>query len=352
MKKLIAGLSLVVMAALEGQNGAGYCNPCCDPCGYGTFSAGADWLFWKTEQSQMVFAFSDYEVETTSAGGTNVSDTTENLSPHFKYNSGYRIFVDHIGCDCRWRASISYTHLPSSARRDFTGFENSGLTTLTRQFALLNPLNFTQFQLSNLELGVILFQQLSTRWRSTFNYLDFDLARVFNPCNCLEIVPNLGVRALWVRQSFALDAPAALPINSLTAASLSSRMSGKINSAGLEGGLNIAWRFYNNFSLESHIGAALLYGHLHTKGKSVESITFASTFVETDTLTNQESFHRGLAMFDLFIGVAYDNCLCGWPYEIHFGWEEHLLLNSNLFSTNSLGSTNLQGFTLGGSIAF
>ncbi len=339
MKKLLAALSLIVMTALEAQNGnscsfLGYNWCCCEP-----FYVGADWLYWKTDQSQMEYAFSDaHTTSLPTPGGTATTDGTRNLAPDFSYESGYRLFIDHMSCHSRWRMSLAYTHAPSCAQSSFTGF-TQGFTT--SQFATLNPTNFTLFQILSEELGTTEFQLLSARWRSSFNYLDFDLARIFTPCDSLEIVPNFGIRALWMRQSFDVN-------GSNGPTTFLARMSGKIDSVGFEGGLNVNWHFYENFSLETHLGAALLYGRFHTKGSQALN-TAKLAFLTT---TNKEVFNRCLPMIDLFVGLAYDDCACGWPYEIHFGWEDHLLLNTNLFSTKSLGSTNLQGLTLGGSVAF
>ena len=61
---------------------------------------------------------------------------------------------------------------------------------------------------------------------------------------------------------------------------------------------------------------------------------------------------KGIPMFDAFVGLQYANTWNNFGFNIHAGWEEHIIFDTSDFSLSSSGTTTLQGLTLGASVAF
>lgn len=329
MKKLLCSLVLLLSFSSTYSWAADeYCHDYFKNCELGTFSAGADYLYWKTEGTNLSYGTAINYID-------NVPTfTTEYLRPNFQYDSGFRVFGDYQTKDDLWKLCLSFTHMPSSAKNYYFAGEE-----IFSQFANVNDRNFSLLlDVEDVDLNI-----LGANYHSKVNYLDFDISSSYDFCNHLEMVPYLGLRALWMKQNMGIEGAV-----QEDAFIFNSRYNSKLSGYGIKGGLKGVWRFYEGFSLVGHLGGSILYARIHTSGKLLTSnsgvVDFADSFSETS--------HRGIPMFDSFIGLNYDACVYGYETTFLLGWEQHIIYQAGDFSQSRHGNTTLQGLTVGGSVSF
>lgn len=297
---------------------------CCE-----NFTVGADYLYWKTEQTGLIVA---NETTVTNSGNTF---TSKPIRPSFKYDSGYRIFADYTTSDSLWKYCLTFTHAPSTAKSSFSSDEFT-------EFATVFPVNIPLLTI----LSGTSLNGLDTKWKSCLNYLDFDVSRKFNVCQNLEIAPHMGVRVMWMHQRLNIDMTFVPDIGPLV--SFNSVLRSNFTAVGLEGGLKGTWKMCDDLSFIGHIGGSLLYSNFHTCG-DLANVTVGAT---PYTNSYKNSSHRAVPTFDSFIGLQYTPCLWGYSANVHVGWEQHVLFQTNDFSLSDTGSTTLQGLTVGAGFNF
>lgn len=334
--KLLLALLLTANIAHANIND---CELCPTPsCERGTFSLGGDWLYWKTEESKLELGAA---IEQTVAA-TNTTRASVILKPKFQYDSGYRIFADYTTCNKLWKFSASYTHVPSCASADFTSTISSDYVSLLNvnfNFPILNTVSTTQY----------LYSSIGAKWDTSLNYCDFDVSRSFLFCKGLDITPHAGIRVLWANQSLRLrgvadDVLGIPPVD----ISFLGKLHSDLSSVGVEGGLNFLWNIWQNLSLIGNVGGSVLYTSSHTKGTLDISYANGTSL----NLLFKDSDHDGIPMFDAFIGLQYKGCFSKYIWNLHIGWEEHIIFNTNTFTLNGGGNYTVQGLTLGAAIGF
>lgn len=326
---LAACLSLTsAVHADEYQNN--YCGEflnCGEGCG--KFAVGADWLYWETEQTGL-----NYGLDNTVINGNNFPAKV--IKPSFEYDNGYRVYGDYTSACGLWNLGLSYTHVPTTAK-------NSYSSDNFLQFASLLPSNFPLFAST---FGDSL-NSLQSSWKNSLNYVDLDISRTFAVCNNFEIIPHIGFRVLWMKQRMRFQG-AAFPEIGPSQGTFTSQLKSRFTGVGLEGGLKGAWQVCSGLSLVGHVGGSILYSHFRNSGYIFTGVDGSNDF----EVSYKESNHRGVPTFDSFIGLMYVSDVCGYLADIHVGWEQHILFQTNDFNLDGNGSTTLQGLTLGGSVAF
>ena len=310
---------------LQAQVDGGSCYPVYGNCWYQGFEWGAEWLYWKAEQGQMELASSIQQ-------GAN-SQTSSVLRPRFTEENGYRIYVDYEITSC-WVFEASYTHAPSHASvsrailPDFIATEFISLNTIN--LPILSPL--ATATLSNFE----------ATWDLDIDYFDLDFGRPFSMCNRIEINPHIGFRGFWMRQKLYVQGTD--PTSGLI---FNAKLQDQFRGFGLEGGITGTWYLGCGFSVLGNIGGSLLYNHVKQTQSAFRSLLPAPT-----TTRFKDKLHKQLASVETFLGLQYSYCYCGTYLELHFGWENHLIFNTNQFASNEAGNLSLQGITIGGRISF
>lgn len=274
--------------------------------GKGTFFAGGDWLHWKVEPQRMEFA----SVVTVELDSDVLLVRSKALKPKFKAQNGYRLFGGYITQDQLWTLTASYTHVPVGA-------------SVSRNMDL-----GTQF----VSVSGIPFASASARWDAKIHYLDVDISRRFAFCEDFEIQPHIGIRGQWIHQDNKIKADSLI--------SLISCHKTRLDGIGLEGGLFGSWNLPYGISIIGHIGGALTYCKLHNEGR----LALPGIITEIN-----DQGHVSNAWVDSFIGVAYSKNYCDYLFELHIGWEHHLILDANHFIG---GNMAMQGLTLGGFVGF
>lgn len=305
------------------------CFPCDEPRCCGEWTFGAAWLYWKTEETGLI-----YGANVTGAGTEPLDIESRILRPEFEYQSGFRLFTNYLTPDRQWLFSAEFSRVPTHAT---SSFDTTSMVSMN--FATLFNVNFPILS----AISNAMFSNVDATWDTHFNYLDLDVSKSFYCFNCLEILPYIGVRGLWFKQTFDLSgfAPDTLTFES--------SLNGKIYSIGLLGGLNTQWKFWRRLSLIGNVGGSVLYSKYCNNGTlSGFSFTDNEPF---NIRYNDENF-GGIPTFDLFIGLNYEYCCRCFTTDLYLGWEEHIVFNTNQFSLSGEDHLTLQGLTLGGSFTF
>lgn len=314
--------------------GNGYQTTDCCPqeCGSsGSFSVGGDWLYWKTDQTQLIYGA---EVNNLDVGFVRA----KTLSPKFKYHNGWRAFADYTTADKIWKFAVIYTHAPSSAKNNFDS--NS---MLGANFGTIFNMNFPIFSV----IANNPFNNLNSSWSSNTNYLDILAARSFDVCQNILITPYIGFRGIWLDQKFRLSG--SIDTEELDL-SFNSKLSGRCSGLGLMGGIKGGWEIFEGFSLIGNVGGSVLY----TWNRNHGDLSIITDVVDEGlNISYRNNGHsRGIPMFDAFIGFKYANTWNNFGFNFHLGWEEHIIFDTSDFSLASAGNTTMQGLTLGASIGF
>lgn len=301
----------------------------------GEFNIGGDWLYWKLEEEQLEFAHKDVNtVVVTPEGGAERTINIDNIKPKFKFSNGFRIFGDYLTCDTNWRIAAIYTHIASKASNKANSLVDSldeALFVSAQNFA---SLNIVFFNLSN----------ITGRWNLSLDTIDLDLCRRFNPCDCLDLQLHLGLRGQRIDQTMKIKG---LGNNSFNDVSFNSRFHGTIAAGGLEGGVLANWRVGHGFSILGHIGGSIAYARARNNSH-VKTVDLLNSTTAAESLNS----YLILPTLDGFLGVSYTRNFCNKEVSVHAGWEQHIILDANHFSTNCGGNLSMQGLTVGLSTKF
>lgn len=293
------------------------------------FTVGAEWLYWRADQSEMTIA-SDV-----ASFNTNALFESSVIKPDFGYDSGYRLFADYaLSCDWTWGAS--FTHAPSHQGGGAVNDPNSTTDLIAFNVALF-PI-FTTYNDSSVFLS-----NIALEWDLDLYYLDTFLKRHYCPCASVHLEPYFGARGFWMRQTFSTSGT-----NPTAQATLASEFKEKFYGGGLLGGLWGQWDLgCFGLSVLGKFGGSLVFSRVHT-ALAVDA-DLAGTPLDLRADDNSYKSHPSL---ETFIGLQYSRCLCGYGIELHAGWENQLFFQTNNFTVTSDGNLTLQGLTLGGSINF
>ena len=279
----------------------------------GSFSIGADWLYWKVEQQKMAIG-----VHGEAIGHNQVK--LKVLKPNSEYSNGFKAFVSYTTQDQLWSTSLTATHLSSDASLKASNDFSKG------KAFFFDGANF-DFPKEGSDIDM--------RWNASINYLDLDVERRLTFCDDLEITPHIGLRGQWISQK--------VKFTSLTSKINGVRFNNSLNGIGLEGGCWGSWNLPFGVSLIGHFGGALVYSTVRDaiKENHGELEMSAPGYVSN-------------AWIDSFVGIAYSRSFDCFSVNFHAGWEHHLVMNTNYFSilNDGHGDMTMQGLTLGASVEF
>lgn len=299
-----------------------------NPCG--TIYAGMDWLRWKIEQDNMEFG--SIVTEDVVEGETvSVNVKADILRPKFEEHNGYRLYLDYETACKNWKFTAAYTHAPTST--NFTIADNP----LSVSMDFISIFN-TSLPILSL-LAEASFSSIFDRWNANVNYIDLGISNKIVYNDWFTFRPDLGIRGFWSDQKIVLR-------GSSPDISFDADLKEKVEGIGLEASLWTDFALGCGFSISSRIGGALLYAKIRNHG------TLSVTSDGEINISYNDSIQRALTMFDTFLGLRYAMDFSNITVDLHAGWEQHIVFDINQFSVDGGDNMTLQGFTLGGSIAF
>lgn len=303
----------VSLAAMTSIVGAGYISngdacccpcpavrPCVDPCG--NFSFRADVLYWKTSGDGLAYAKeSHFENDCCATNHATVYDV-KNL--HFDWNVGFRIGLGYdLPCDWDgWDVEFVWTHLQARTEesQDLEDGPNDGrYYSLWGRGDLLAPQNMGP----NGTVG-----EVEAKWKVNFNMFDAVVGREFCCSPCLNLRPFLGLRAVWIDQTYSIH---------LTDENFEDfedfRTRSEYEGIGLRFGLGTDWKIGCGLSLYGNASASVVYGQDKRKSRQADfnppTNNIEEEFLERDT----EQTCRAIA--DAEIGLQWKeyfwcDCAC------------------------------------------
>lgn len=281
----------------------------------GSFSIGADWIYWKVEQQKM-------QIGATGVVTDNTHLKLKVLKPDFEYSNGFKVFAGYTTQDQLWNTTLTLTHIPSAASLKLSEEEE------LRNFSVFTGENYSFTEA---------FKDINMRWNATINYLDFDVERRLVFCDDLEIVPHIGIRGQWICQKAKISSD--IP-------SFSAKFNNELRGIGVEGGCWGSWNLPWGVAVVGHFGGSLVYSKVHN------TMSVPSDIAET--ITFDAPSYTSNAWVDSFLGIVYSRSFDCFVVNFHAGWEHHLIMNTNHFSAFSSGDGDMtmQGLTLGASVEF
>ncbi|MES2345596.1 MAG: Lpg1974 family pore-forming outer membrane protein [Chlamydiota bacterium] len=308
----------------------------------------ADFLYWIGNESGLGFVVKN---------GTNAGfvDSGKLVSPHFKYEPGFRLGLGYNLPHDGWDVYADWTWLISRADRHVT--PNSG-GNLFPTIMNLQEIDSISTQISS----------ANAHWKTHLNIIDLELGRQFFVSKWLTLRPHFGLRTAWVNQdykqnyhgSFNVIRPSPIDLN--VPGTLYSEEKCKFWGIGLRGGLNNQWGMGHGFSLFGDLAASLLFGRFHID----EDQNFKPTGLVSFNVFNEKSkFTACRAIVDLGAGLRWGQYFNRdrFYFRLQAGWEQHMFFSQNQFlrvvddfipgiTVSNQGDLSYNGLTISALFAF
>ena len=312
--------------------------------GQNGFEIGADWLYWKANESGLELGYFT-KPSLNSSGAYDAKGYAVRLKE--KWTNGYRVYGSAALPCSEWEIGLSYAYLPShSCLCGPRGAE---------------PQYFYRWYSNDLTrlIGIDNANHVEAKWDLKFSYGDLDFAQQICLNSHFSLKPHIGVRGLWINQTYNIHSrrmPTTTPpppVNSDTTKGYL-HLKDRTEGYGIEGGLWVNWQIVPNLSIIGQFGGAILYSRSNINSYSADdTIPFGKTeadrIVQTIHLTDR--LWQPNPMLDYFIGVQYARDFCNFGFAVRAGWEQHVVFDTNYWFIGS-GNLGLQGLTLGGNVSF
>lgn len=300
----------------------------------------ADFLYWIGNESGLAFALKN-------GSGGSPEGSQKLVSPHFKYEPGFRLGVGYNLPHDGWDLYADWTWLMSKADRDIR--PNSG--------GVLIPTIINLDAIEEISGGLT---SASANWKTHLNIIDLELGRQFFVSKWLTLRPHFGLRNAWVNQTYRQR------YNGLfdsTTGILRNEEKCKFWGIGLRGGLNNQWGMGHGFSLYGDLAVSLLFGRFHIdENQDFEATDGGTSFTALDW---KNKFTACRAVTDLAAGVRWAQYFSRDRFYLRLqaGWEQHLFFSQNQFdhvfggigvplTFSNQGDLSYNGLTLSALFAF
>jgi len=309
MKRVILcfALSCVVLTAEENCYPPQYYQPECD---LGVFLT-VDFLYWYASESDLVWA--------TKIKNDNGVIPTRHLHFDPDWSAGVRFGIGrNFGCD-GWDLFLNWTYLHNTA-------------TDSAKDNIFNPWAYGDW------FAQSVWQNGTSTWQLNFDVMDFELGRKFWLSPCFTLRPFGGLRGTWLHTRYRVRTNSSFPTSFQENASF---IRNNYWGIGLLGGLQPSWAICDSVFLFSGFGGSLVWGRFW--GSTSNTALFQELSLKNH---EKEGFHRMQAMFDLALGVHWEE---DWfcqrlTTSLDVSWEYHYWPNFGL-RNQSQGSFHNQVIT-------
>lgn len=316
------------------------------------FKVYGEFLYWQVSQDHMQYAAElpggiQQIIDQIEEGGENLV-ITENLSiisPSFKYKPGFRVGIGYQAPCSNWEFDLIYLGLNQKVKSSVSDDAN-GIVALTvpasSVFGFINR-DVPEFGFAS---------EATSHWDFKYQSIDFQVGRVCNVCDCVQIRPYVGVKAASIKQKQKIQYFGFTLGDDVV--DVENYKKNDFRGVGPSFGVESAWTFFENFNLTSGIGGALLYGKFDTSINPQIIIDTNSINVE---LKNNKK-NRLRPVVDARIGLDWSSCLwdsfnfvIGVSYEVQYFWNQWQVpssVGSGLITggNGSQGDLMLQGLTV------
>lgn len=319
-------------------------------CAWDVFALGS-FIYWHVSQDYMdVGRSAQFGV----AGSTPAQDARTEY-PDFDYKPGFKVGLGMNSMD-GWYSFIEYTWLHQETHHS-SGPVPSSINTGDRVWIpndWFNTLSSTaQAQAASLH----------THWKMHLDMLDFGLSRPFYEGQLFTVRPNAGLRALWIRQRYEIQAFDAFH---LTAPPAFSTNLSNCWSIGPNLGANAHWLIGKGFTFKGMMGFSLLftrYTHLsHKESDSsfagAAAAPIAGSLAKYSCLRSITELGAG-ASWGTYFGDQRYHLSFSAEYDFALFWAQNMMretvssLQHNLFGyPDPAGDLHIHGLTISGRFDF
>ena len=395
----VAVLSVSALQADPFDNGDTCCTPRIEPCyGYaynpGVFIADCcgwyaniAYLYWKPNQEGISAGTLNNLTESPAGvieSGVGAfdfigTDDAKQVYPKFEWDSGFRIGIGyHLPCDS-WSVGLEYTHYRTDSHTTYSSafVDSSGrLIGSGISGSLFAPAYSAAYDSTDI------FSQtqvaVDVDWRIQFNQLDLDFGREFYVARWMTLRPHVGLRALFINQSYNLQKNASgfnqatvgtAFTNSIGQTREAIKMNNDFKGVGLEGGLDMSFDLGCDLAFYGELAGGATFGRARVTQRANATNQFGVTSITTTEPINYritDNYDTILCNADMAFGLRWrqrvncDESLL----TINFGYEEHIFFGYNRFRnivgprlqnviTNSpTGNLSFYGIVLSAAIDF
>lgn len=278
----------------------------------------ADFLYWIANEGGLGYVVKNND----NIGYVNSGKL---VSPHFKYEPGFRIGVGYNLPHDGWDIYADWTWLISRADRRISASSGENLYPT---FMNIQEIDTTGALSSNLVVN-----SASANWKVHLNVIDLELGRQFFVSKWLTMRPHFGLRTAWVNQTYKLNYKGNF---NLVHPSFILDTSGKLSAddkckfwgIGLRGGLNNQWGLGSGFSLYGDLAFSLLFGRFHINEEENFSGTVSGTVFDW-----KDKYTACRAIADLAAGLRWGQYFDRdhFYFRLQAGWEQHMFFSQNQF---------------------
>lgn len=303
---VIPSLCLVTMTPTMASADDCCYDPCCDPCSFGGFDVGVDFIYWKPCFDNLDFASVAHEVET---GGS--SPTYEKHKYGYKclcldWEPGFRVRFGKEDILCNWDLTGSYLWLDINSKGKCKEPKGDGAFVTSPLFAgVINDGSPSNETLTYVDAK---FNVTYQNWDALLSY---DLS-----CNrCYSFSPFFGVEGLILNQKLTVNGYVDPETDEVEQKRL--RWTSDYFGVGLKMGTAYEFEF-NCFKFYANASGVITVGDHDGWNKqtrwSESGDEYSYVWKDGDCCQFVPGYH-------LALGLLYETDACGCEYAIRLGWE-------------------------------
>lgn len=276
-------------------------DPCCDPCSFGGFEIGVDFLYWKPCVDNLDYVYREGVTTETSTDPVTNETSYGNNCICLDWEPGFRIRFakDDVWCD--WRLGVSYTWLninsSSSAKLGTDSFISSPLFDIDQfvdqSYTVIKGKYDTAYQ----------------AWDVLFAY---DIS-----CNrCHTFSPFWGVEGLIYNQEILVNGYLDPTVDDVSASS--SKWTSDYFGVGLKLGTDYVFQMLDCLKLYASASGTITVGDHDASHNYYEYD--ASGNIDLHKFNDADCCHI-VPGYHLAVGLLYESNTCGCDYGIRLGYE-------------------------------
>ncbi|MBI5273546.1 MAG: hypothetical protein HY860_00645 [Chlamydiales bacterium] len=272
------------------------------------FFIEGEYLLWHTYEDGLAYAV---EINPNTDRGD-----VQNLD--FEWDSGFRVALGYRMPHDKWELDANWTWFSTDA---------DGSTTTSNQ--LIYPEWATEVAPNNF-LNVFV-TKASADWDLELNVLDGEIARYFMVTDYVSFKPHMGIRGLWVNQSYSTDVIGGIN-GQIDVKETLVKANSLCRGAGFRAGLDTEWSFCKHWSLFGNVGGSLVFATFNLDQKEYQSTISPNQPTLALQFDVEDQIQQLVATADLAMGISWDYSFSDMAaLRLQLGWEFNDFFDQNKF---------------------
>lgn len=151
-------------------------------------------IYWKAAADYLDYAYLDNTSSSDPNSYLNIIFLGKDIEPDFEYKPGFKVGLGYKINRDNWDVFGQYTRFHQKTDSSVSSGNNQHIHAIW--------LNFVNFLVLGEDLGA--FRKADSSWKTNFDIIDAEIGRSFFCGKYLTLRPSLGLRNLWLHQSFNL----------------------------------------------------------------------------------------------------------------------------------------------------